>query len=154
MRVLIFAICTLFAGFAQASFYAEGELISSFQLQDQFENEVAVSSGTQILLFSRSMKGGDIIKETLERLQADDEQGLDNLVYVADISGMPSLIARFVAIPQMKDLPFSMGLDREGDLTKMLPDEEDKATLIRLDKLKIIHVQSFDSSESLIQALR
>ncbi|EDQ02574.1 hypothetical protein [Shewanella benthica] len=63
MRALIFAICTLFVSFAQASFYAEGELISSFQLQDQFENEVAVSAATKVLLFSRSMKGGDIIKE-------------------------------------------------------------------------------------------
>ena len=154
MRALIFAICTLFAGFAQASFYAEGELISSFQLQDQFENEVVVSSGTEVLLFSRNMKGGDIIKEALELLKDGNEQGQDHLVYVADISGMPSLIARFVAIPQMKDLPFSMGLDRDGDVTKMLPGEEDKATLIRLDKLKIVDVIIFDSSEALLKALR
>ncbi|MPY25497.1 hypothetical protein FM037_25480 [Shewanella psychropiezotolerans] len=154
MRALIFAICTLFAGFAQASFYAEGELISSFQLQDQFENEVVVSSGTEVLLFSRNMKGGDIIKEALELLKDGNEQGQDHLVYVADISGMPSLIARFVAIPQMKDLPFSMGLDRDGDVTKMLPGEKDKATLIRLDKLKIVDVIIFDSSEALLKALR
>ena len=154
MRALIFAICTLFAGFAQASFYAEGELISSFQLQDQFENEVVVSSGTEVLLFSRNMKGGDIIKEALELLKDGNEQGQDNLVYVADISGMPSLIARFVAIPQMKDLPFSMGLDREGDVTKMLPGEEDKATLIRLDKLKIIDVVIIESSEALLKELK
>lgn len=154
MRALIFAICTLFAGFAQASFYAEGELISSFQLQDQFENEVAVSATTKVLLFSRSMKGGDIIKDALEQLKVDNQHSFESLVYVADISGMPSLIARFVAIPQMKDLPFSMGLDREGDVTKMLPGEEDKATLIRLDKLKIIDVVIIESSEALLKELK
>lgn len=154
MRAFIFAICTLFAGFTQASFYAEGELMSSFQLQDQFENEVTVSSATEVLLFSRNMKGGDIIKEALEQLKADDQQGLDSLVYVSDISGMPSLIARFVAIPKMKKLPFSMGLDREGDVTNMLPGEENKATLIRLDKLKIIDVVFIESSEALLMELK
>lgn len=154
MRAFIFAICTLFAGFTQASFYAEGELMSSFQLQDQFENEVTVSSATEVLLFSRNMKGGDIIKEALEQLKADDQQGLNSLVYVSDISGMPSLIARFVAIPKMKKLPFPMGLDREGDVTNMLPGEEDKATLIRLDKLKIIDVVFIESSEALLMELK
>ena len=154
MRVFILTICILFAGLVQASFYTEGELVAPITLQDQFENEVTVNSATEILLFSRNMKGGDIIKEALEKLQADNQQSLDSLVYVADISGMPSLIAKFVAIPQMKDLPFSMGLDREGDVTKVLPGEKDKATLIRLDKLKIVDVIIFDSSEALLKALR
>ncbi|AQS38291.1 hypothetical protein Sps_03148 [Shewanella psychrophila] len=154
MRAFIFAICTLFVGFVQASVYTEGALVAPIVLQDQFEHEVTVTSATEVLLFSRNMKGGDIIKEALEKLQADNQQGLDNLVYVADISGMPSLIAKFVAIPQMKDLPFSMGLDREGDVTKVLPGEKDKATLIRLDKLKIVDVVIFDSSEALLKALK
>ncbi|MEI6893515.1 MAG: hypothetical protein V5789_02550 [Colwellia sp.] len=153
MRAFIFTISTLFASIAYASFYTEGELIVPMTLQDQFENKVTITSVTQVLLFSRNMKGGDIIKEALEKLQATNQESLDNLVYVADISGMPSLIARFVAIPQMKDLPFSMGLDREGDVTKALPSEADKATLIRLDKLKIVDIVTFDTSEALLKAL-
>ncbi|MEI6859871.1 MAG: hypothetical protein V5788_08845 [Shewanella sp.] len=153
MRAFIFTICTLFAGIAHASFYTEGELVVPITLQDQFENEVTITSATEVLLFSSNMEGGDIIKEALTKLQAANQQSLDNLVYVVDISGMPSLIAKFVAIPQMKDLPFSMGLDREGDVTKVLPSEEDKATLIRLNKLKIVDIAIFDSSEALLKAL-
>jgi len=154
MRTLLFVICTLLTSFAQASSYAEGDLISLIQLQDQFENEITVSEGTQTLLFSRNMKGGDIIKEALEVLTEEQKQASDKLVYVADISGMPSLIAKFVAIPQMKDLPFSMALDREGETTRLLPSEKDQATLIKLDRLKVMSVSTFDSSAELIKALR
>jgi len=154
MRTLLFVICTLLTSFAQASSYVEGDLVSQIQLQDQFENEITVSEGTQTLLFSRNMKGGDIIKEALEVLTAEQKQASDKLVYVADISGMPSLIAKFVAIPQMKDLPFSMALDREGETTRLLPSEKDQATLIKLDRLKVMSVSTFDSSAELIKALR
>ncbi len=154
MRSLLFVICTLLTGFAQASFYVEGDLVSQIQLQDQFENKILVSENTQTLLFSRNMKGGDIIKEALEVLTAEQKQVSDKRVYVADISGMPSLIARFVAIPQMKDLPFSMALDREGEMTRLWPSEKDQATLIKLDRLKVMSVSTFDSSAELIKALR
>jgi len=154
MRSLIFVICTLLTSFAQASFYVEGDLVSEIHLQDQFENKIVVSENTQTLLFSRNMKGGDIIKEALEVLTAERKQVSDKLVYVADISGMPSLIARFVAIPQMRDLPFSLALDSEGEMTRLLPSEKDKATLIKLDGLKVMRVSIFDSSAELINALR
>ncbi len=153
MRAIVFLICTFFVGFAQASFYAEGDLVKPIQLQDQFESEIGVNSNTQVLLFSRNMKGGDIIKEALETLSADEKYDSAKQVYVADVSGMPSLIAKFVAIPQMKGLPFSIALDREGDATKMLPGEKDKATLITRDNLKIVDVKIFESSESLLKAL-
>jgi len=154
MRTLLFVFCTLLTSFAQASSYVEGDLVSQIELLDQFENKIAVSEDTRTLLFSRNMKGGDIIKEALEVLTAEQKQASDNLVYVADISGMPSLIAKFVAIPQMKDLPFSMALDREGETTRLLPSEKDQATLIKLDGLKVMSVSTFDSSAELIKALR
>ncbi|WP_076415627.1 hypothetical protein [Shewanella sp. UCD-KL12] len=153
MRAIIFFICTFFVGFAQASFYVEGDLVKPIELQDQFENEIGVNANTQVLLFSRNMKGGDIIKEALETLSADEKFDSAKQVYVADVSGMPSLIAKFVAIPQMKGLPFPIGLDREGEATKMLPGEKDKATLIQLENFKIVGVEIFDSSESLLKAL-
>ena len=32
----------------------------------------------------------------------------NSAVYVADISGMPSLISKFIALPKMKKYPFSV----------------------------------------------
>lgn len=155
MRTLIFISCMFLANFAQASFYQAGDQVSPIQLEDQFENTIEVNADTQVLLFSRDMKGGDIVKEALELQVSAGEEIPATQVYIADISGMPSLIAKFVAIPQMKDLPFSMGLDKEeGEATKLLPSEKDLATLILLDNLKVIEVHNFDSSAELVKALR
>ncbi|MEC4728036.1 hypothetical protein HWQ46_21095 [Shewanella sp. D64] len=154
MRTLIFISCMFLASFAQASSYQAGDQVTPIQLEDQFENAVEVNANTLVLLFSHDMKGGDIIKEALELQVSGAEKIPATQVYIADISGMPSLIAKFVAIPQMKDLPFPMGLDREGEMTKLLPSEEDMASLILLDNLKVIEVHNFDSSAELIKALR
>lgn len=154
MRALIFISCMFLVNFAQASFYQAGDQVSPIQLEDQFENSIEVNANTQVLLFSRDMKGGDIVKEALELQVSEGEKIPATQVYIADISGMPSLIAKFVAIPQMKDLPFSMGLGKEEEATKLLPSEKDLATLILLDNLKVIEVHNFDSSVELVKALR
>ncbi|MFT5235662.1 MAG: hypothetical protein ACI90A_001025 [Shewanella sp.] len=154
MRAIIFISCMFLANFAQASFYVAGDQVAPIQLENQFEEQVKVNANTLVILFSRGMKGGDIIKEALDLQIADGETIPATQVYIADISGMPSLIAKFVAIPQMKDLPFPIGLDREGEVTKLLPSDADMATLILLNNLKVIEVHNFGSSTELAKALR
>ncbi|MBW8182923.1 hypothetical protein [Shewanella nanhaiensis] len=154
MRALILICSMFFVTLAQASFYQAGDQVTPIQLDDQFEKSVVVDVNTDVILFSRGMAGGDLIKEALDKQISADKAVPATQVYLADISGMPSLIAKFVAIPQMKDLPFSIGLDKEGEVTKLLPAEKDRASLIRLDNLKVIEVSHFDSGEELFKALR
>lgn len=152
MRKLLLCLFFLFTPMmALAASYVAGDALSPISLQDQNDKMVSVTDQTKVLLFSRSMKGGDIIKETLTPLAGDTFP--QHLVYVADISGMPSLIAKFVAVPQMQELPFAIGLDREGEISRLLPDSKDMATMILLDNLKIQDIAYFDSSEALGQAL-
>ncbi|MGR6500783.1 hypothetical protein [Shewanella sp. Koi 1] len=152
MRKLLLCLSFLFTPMmALAASYVAGDAINPITLQDQNEQVVSVTNETKVLLFSRSMKGGDIIKETLTPL-AGDKFPL-HLVYVADISGMPSLIAKFVAVPQMQELPFAIGLDREGEISRLLPDTKDMATMILLNNFSIQDIAYFDSSEALGQAL-
>ena len=152
MRKLLLCLSFLFTPMiALAASYAAGDAINPISLQDQNEQAVSVTDETKVVLFSRSMKGGDIIKETLTPLAGD--KCPPHLVYVADISGMPSLIAKFVAVPQMQELPFAIGLDREGEISRLLPDTKDMATMILLDHRNIQDIAYFDSSEALSQAL-
>ncbi|QYJ78495.1 hypothetical protein [Shewanella acanthi] len=137
--------------FAMAASYVAGDQISPISLLDQNDKPLNVTDDTKVVLFSRSMKGGEIIKETLAPLTP--EQFPKNLVYIADISDMPSLIAKFVAIPKMKEFSFAIGLDREGDISRLLPDTKDMATMIVLKQLSIQDIAYFDSSEALAQAL-
>lgn len=152
MKTLLLCVsCLLTPIWAFAASYVAGDTINAISLVDQHDKSINVTDETRVVLFSRSMKGGDIIKETLQPLS--ETQFPNNLVYVADISGMPSLIAKFVAVPQMQELPFSIGLDREGEISQMLPDTKDMATMILLDHRNILDIAYFDSSEALGQAL-
>ena len=56
-----------------------------------------------------------------------------HVLYVADIHGMPSFIARMFAIPSMQKRPYPMLLDRDGAATARFPSEEGKATLLFLE---------------------
>jgi hypothetical protein len=103
------------------------------------------------VLFSRDMEGGAMLREVLavhpevlERAQA---------VYVADISGMPSLIANTMAIPRMRKRPYPTLLDRSGDVTAAFPSQPGQATLLRLERLQIQAVLYVDSVSQLREAL-
>lgn len=150
MKQLLIIWALFFSVVANATNLKLGDNLAAFSLNDQFDNQQSISADTEVLLFSRSMKGGDIIQETLESFQ--DKQP-EKVIYVADISGMPSLIAKFVAIPQFKDMPFVIGLDRDGKATALFPEQKDFATLIRLDDLTIKDIAYFDSALNLQKAL-
>jgi hypothetical protein len=152
MKAIILVLSLFLCLNAQASGLVVGDSINAITLQDQHDKTLGVTVKTQIVLFSRGMKGGDIIKEALMSFPADKR--VKELVYVADISGMPSLIAKFVAIPQMQDLPFNIALDREGESTQSWPGDKNTATVIHLQQLKVISVVQVDTSEALLEAIK
>ncbi len=152
MKAIILVICSLFATSVWANTYSVGDQLETLKLQDQYEADYPVDQQVTQILFSRSMDGGNLIQEALESEPTLHET--DTLAYVADISGMPSLIARFVAIPQFKKFDYRVALDREGEITKALPAEKDQATLIEITDNKITQISYFESTESLLEALK
>ena len=127
---------------------AVGDTIPRLDLQDQHGEPRAVDESVRFVLFSRDMDGGDILKNGIADLP---EGALDarGVAYVSDISGMPRLIARLFAVPSMRRRPYSMLLDRTGESTALLPDEQGRGTLIALDALRIASIEHFDTSEAL-----
>ncbi len=152
MRALIFALCSLFTTSVLANTYQVGDQIAEIKLQDQHEVTYQVDSNTKRVLFSRSMDGGTLIQEALEAEPALTSDA--GLIYVADISGMPSLIARFVALPQFKKFPYRVALDSEGEQTLPLPAQKDQATLIELDNNKVTNILFFETTEDLLAVLK
>lgn len=124
---------------AQAAF-AEGDRIDAFTLETQHGEAASVDESTRIVLFSRDMEGGDLLKEALTAVEGSvlDRSGV---VYVSDISGMPGLVAKLFAVPAMRRRPYSLLLDRDGTVTARLPDEAGRATLIHLENLRIERIE-------------
>lgn len=127
---------------ASAQPYAVGDAVEAFTLEDQRGERRSVDASVKVILFSRDMDGGDLLKQGL----ADVEPGYleaRNAVYVADISRMPGLVATLFAIPAMRGRPYPMLLDRDGKATARLPSAEAQATLVFVDQLtveRIVHV--------------
>ena len=142
----------LLAAPAAAEPAGPGDALTPFTLEDQHGEERSVDEATKMVLFSRDMDGGALLKDAL----ADVEPGaLASLgaAYVADISGMPALVARMFAVPAMRKRPYPMLLDREGQVTAQLPDVEGQATLIFLEGLVVSRVAHLGSAAELRETL-
>lgn len=125
-----------------------GGVVQVFELEDQFGIVAGATEETKIILFSRDMEGGGIITEALSGKDGEFLAERD-VVYVADISRMPGLVARFFAVPQMRQYSFPLLLDREGKVTAQWPDEVDRGTLITLDGLRVVSVEFFGDPDEI-----
>jgi hypothetical protein len=116
-----------------------GDAVPGFELKDQFDETHAVDVATRVVLFSRDMGGGDLLKQTVASLPEGflAEHGA---VYIANISGMPRIISKLFAMRKMRKRPYPLLLDRTGEATAWIPDVEGKATLVFLDALRITRV--------------
>jgi hypothetical protein len=85
------------------------------------------------------MEAGDVVKKALAgRDQAFlDEHGV---VYVANISGMPAVITRLFALPRMRERPYRMLLDRDGNATKDIPAVPGRPTVLTLVRGQVVRV--------------
>ena len=127
--------------------YGVGDTIDGFTLENQHGEAAAVDASTRVVLFSRDMDGGDLLKAALAEVPQSklDARGA---VYVSDISGMPSLVARLFAVPAMRRRPYAMLLDREGATTARLPDEAGRATLVHLSDLRVERIVYASDAEA------
>ena len=90
---------------AIANSLSVGSEASAIKIKDQFEKEHTVDANVKTILFASDKDTSDILKDYLLSKDADILTR-NNAVYVADISGMPSLISKFIAMPKMKNILF------------------------------------------------
>ena len=155
MRVWLWAWCAVWAFAAlPAATSAEpagaGARIEAIELLDQHGVPRVVDAGTKVVLLSRDMEGGGLLREALTSATAEQLEAR-GIAYLADLHGMPRLVARLFAIPSMRRRPYPMLLDRDGQATASLPTREGAATLVFLDALRVdrvLHVRSADAVRS------
>jgi hypothetical protein len=132
-----------------------GDAVAPFELADQHEKVHAVDAGVRVLLLSRDMDGGGVVREALER-QGDAAAAFlaeRGAVYVADVSRMPGLVRSVIAIPRMRGRPYPVLLDRAGETTAALPSEAGRASVLWLEDLKLVRVEQVASPDELLGLL-
>jgi hypothetical protein len=129
--------------------------LAAFELPDQHGSPQRVDGAVRVLLLSRDMDGGAVVRGALETKGAEAGAFLSGLgaVYVADVSGMPGLVRRLFAVPRMRGRPYPVLLDTTGEATAALPAEPGRASVLWLEDLRPVRVELFDSPDALLAAL-
>lgn len=151
LALCVAMLCAAFSH-AQAETWTEGRVIEPLSLADQHGRAHGIDTSVHAVLFSRDMDGGAVLKQAL----GDDGDTLlarSAAVYVADMSGMPSMIRSLFAMPALRRRGYLVLVDRDGNVTTELPSEKAKGTLVVLDALHIRSIQHFDRAEDLRGAL-
>jgi hypothetical protein len=137
---------------AAAEPYAVGDLLESFSIEDQHAQPAAIDATVRIVLVTRDMDAGGLVREALgEREQVFLNQR--HAVYLADISAMPVLVSKLMALPRMRRRSYRVLVDRDGVRAGAFPYEKGKVTLVRLDGLRITAIEHLTTAADVGAAL-
>lgn len=152
IRVLAIFLLGVASQVAAQGEVAEGDVLPSLMLTDQHDKPAEIPANTRQLLFAADNGGAGLVTGLLD---SKEENWLRQTqrVYLADIHRMPSLVARFVALPQLRDKPYSIGLGREERDLAMFPRKKDCVTVIPVEDGGLKSVVFACSSEELRSAL-
>jgi hypothetical protein len=146
--VLPVLVALLAVRLATAAPYGVGDRMAPMTLPTPSGEAVVVGPGTRLVLVTHDMDGGAIAKAVL----ADHTRvtlAARGAVYVADVSGMPGLVTRFVAIPRLRRRPYPVLLDRDGATRTLFPVVAGAVTAVSLDDGRIVRLEQLTSEAAL-----
>jgi len=145
MKKIIFSALLFVATFANA--LSVGDSTPTFAIKDQFEKAHTIAADTKTILVAADKATSEIMRDYF----LTKEKGFleaNKAYYVADISGMPSLIAKFFALPKMKKYPFSILLVDEVQ-TKEFTKKEGNITVYSVTDGKISDIKYIKNADEL-----
>lgn len=125
-----------------------GAQMPELRLSDQHGVEATIGVDDKVVIFSRDMGAGNIVKAALAE-RGGATMAAAKAVYVADITAMPSVITSLFALPSMRKRDYRIFLDRDGEVTADIPSEQGKVTVLALDGRVISRIDSVDSAPAL-----
>jgi hypothetical protein len=132
---------------------AVGDALPALALRDQHEADVRIDPAIRVLLYTRDMGGGGLVKAALAE-GGKDALAVAGAVYVSDVSGMPRLVLRAFALPSLRQRPYPVALDLSGEVTRSLPFAEGKVTVLSLDAGKVVAIVFASTSAEVTAALK
>ncbi|MDY0364319.1 MAG: hypothetical protein RBQ81_00510 [Arcobacteraceae bacterium] len=129
-----------------------GTKIDNLEIVDQFEKLHKIGEDTKLILFASDKETSDILKDYLLS-QKENILEKNSAVYVADISGMPSIISKFIALPKMKKYPFSILLLDENS-KELFTKEDGKIIVYDLENLEVKNIRKISISKELEEIIK
>ena len=134
MKILITTLLLMSTLFAEIKV---GESFPKLTLVDQFNEKTEVKQkGSTTLLLSFEK---DVSAEIKTYLGAKEKDFLvaNNIMYISDISSMPSFITSWIAIPKMKKFTFQISLIYDEKEAASISRQKGKVTVVRLKDNRI-----------------
>ncbi len=131
-----------------------GKKLQNITLDDQFDKPVSLTNKTTKIVFVFKKASGHTARGLLDS-KPDDYLLNKHVAFIADISGMPSIIASMFAIPDFKKHKYPVMLIRNEDIAKKFKSDkyEDYITIIGLDNFKITSITLVSTAEQLEKIL-
>ncbi|MFC0709020.1 FAD/FMN-containing dehydrogenase [Azorhizophilus paspali] len=129
-----------------------GERLTPWTLLDQHEQAYSLNEETRVLLIARSMDGARLVEAVL-KTRPQGYLEARRAVFVADISRMPSLVARLFAVPAMRDYPYRVLLDRDARVASRYPGDPAKVLWLDLEHGRLRAMREFADAGTLVEAL-
>jgi hypothetical protein len=152
-RTVSLAVGLSIAANAQADWLSAGTRLPELTLPDQHGAESIVGADAEIVIFSRDMDAGNIVKAALAE-QGGKLLAEAKAAYIADIAAMPSVITNLFAVPSMRKRDYRIFLDRDGKATADFPSKEGKVTVMKLGGGAISQIDFVDTAAALSAMLK
>jgi len=115
-----------------------GDPFPAWELTGQFdESHRLPGNPTEVVVFSRSKQADESLSSVLESV-AGERLIRGEVIYLADISGMPGMIRRLFALPAPGDRDYPVVLIREEGLSVRLVTQTDCLALYRLEQSRVV----------------
>ena len=147
-----FAVLLLALSATCAQAVEVGERLAPWTLLDQFDQPYSLNDELQVLLVARSMAGAKLLAAALDQ-QPKGYLESRKVVFLADISRMPSVIATAFAVPAMRDYNYRVMLDRSARIAPRYPVENDAVLWLQLQQGRVQAQQTFTQASALRDAL-
>lgn len=118
-----------------------GKPFPTLNLVNQFECMVEVpQKETKYIIFSSQKDISSKIKMFIE-FQEKDFLEKNSIVYLSDISKMPTLISKLIALPKMKEFGFMVALIYDENIGSQIDRRKNKITIIHLENQTISKIE-------------
>ncbi len=127
-----------------------GEKIAPFTLKTQHDKKMSISDKTKMIIFVFSKGSGHTVKQFLDK-QAPDYLSKRDIVFVADVSPMPSLIRKYLAMPDLKSRKYPIMLIYDENFAEKYKNDEkgDDIMIVNLDHLKVTKIRYIKTADEL-----
>lgn len=149
-----FMTCTgvILALLASTTSQAMPENVRKLRLKDQHELPYRIPSSTRYIIFAHDMSSKNLVQDMLSS-KPDSFLQEHDAVFIADISGMPRVIARMFAYPSLRKLPYKVLLDELGTQTGEWDRKDSAVTLLTVADYEVTGFSHIDQVEDLLAAL-